>query len=251
MKKILSILTSLTVLTSSLLIISCSNNITNMKYDKKQKDIKKEDNDSKDEKNKSIDNNKTIIDNDSFKSDHNKKQPESKEEKISPDIKQKIQEIQKNVDSKQEHLIKNLTSEIVHKYLWNSFVKQTDKKLLELNNKILKLFNESKIDDIKIEINTLLSESFSVNQKIIEKEKQEITDLLKDIKIENKEQIIAKINSLLIKISTNKFNKEQQQLTNEINKLLSQKQYEQVKRKLIDLISFSVDLKMDKASFIE
>ncbi|QVK07224.1 hypothetical protein [Mycoplasma mycoides] len=249
MKKILSILTSLTVLTSSLLIISCSNNSTNMKDDKKQKDIKKEDNDSKDEKNKSIDNNKTIIDNDSFKSDHNKKQPESKEEKISPDIKQKIQEIQKNVDSKQDHLIKNLTSEIVHKYLWNSFVKQTDKKLSELNNKILKLFNESKIDDIKIEINTLLSESFSVNQKITEK--QEITDLLKEIKIENKEQIIAKINSLLIKISKNEFNKEQEELRNEINKLLSQKQYEQVKRKLIDVISFSVDLKMDKASSIE
>ncbi|QVJ95834.1 hypothetical protein [Mycoplasma mycoides] len=251
MKKILSILTSLTVLTSSLLMISCSNNSANMKDDKKQKDIKKEDNDSKDEKNKSIDNNKTIIDNNSFKSDHNKKQPESKEEKISPDIKQKIQEIQKNVDSKQDYLIKNLASEIVHKYLWNLFAKQTDKKISALNNKILKLFNESKIDDIKIEINTLFSESFSVNQKITEKEKQEITDLLKDIKIENKEQIIAKINSLLIKISTNEFNKEQEQLTNEINKLLSQKQYEQIKRKLIDLVNFSVDLKMDKASFIE
>ncbi|UZK63908.1 hypothetical protein MNF30_02995 [Mycoplasma mycoides subsp. capri] len=249
MKKYISILSCLTILSSSLVVISCKYADSNIKNNEKQNNINKENNSKKDETSKSLSNEKITFDKNPTSSNNlsnqNRSVDELKEikEKVSPEIKQKIQDIETIIKNKQDQLINNLTNELVYKYLLNSFAKEIDKKIVELNTKILKLFDESNLDDIKIKINSLFSESLDDKQKVTDKEKQEITNLLKDVKLENKDKILEKINALLIKISTSEFNKKQEKITNEINQLLLQKEYEQVKKRLIDLLIFSVNSK--------
>ncbi|UZK63909.1 lipoprotein [Mycoplasma mycoides subsp. capri] len=229
MKKIIPMLSFITVLSSSLIVVSCKTDNTNQKI--KEKDNKTE--------TKEIEQKTPNSNSNPSQKDLSKDQPitkEQKDEKID-DFAEKIKkEIEENISKKNKEKIKDYASGIIDKMLKTSFQKDGQKRILELEEKISKLFTESNFDQIKTEINLLFSEAYENNDLFSENVKKKITDILSKVDKKNKKDISEIVNELLAKILEKQFNEESKKRSSEIEKLLNSDSFDKIKEKLFDWI---------------
>ncbi|MDP4040070.1 hypothetical protein [Mycoplasma mycoides] len=220
MNKFLTIISSLLVLTTGITSVSCNKSLSNTITDNTDK----------------IDRNVSNSNSSSSKEQHNPKineEPKDKNkiDKTLSEFENKLDQLIKNKEF--EH-VKNLAFELIFKNSLSLLEKQAEKKIHEINEKILKLFNESNFDQIKAEITTLISNSFN-NSKVTDQQRKEITELLDQVSLENKEKILLKINELFAKVTRSEFQEYQNKLINEIEQLITNKQYEKLKEKILSL----------------
>ncbi|QVJ96710.1 hypothetical protein I7634_02070 [Mycoplasma mycoides subsp. capri] len=220
MNKFLTIISSLLVLTTGITSVSCNKSLSNTKTDNTNKI------------DKNISNNNSSIEN---KQDNPKINEEpkdkNKKDKTLSEFENRLDQLIKNKEF--EH-VKNLAFELIFKNSLSLLEKQAEKKIREINEKILKLFSESNFDQIKAEITTLISNSFN-NSKVTYQQRKEITELLDQVSLENKEKILLKINELFAKVTRSEFQEYQNKLINEIEQLITNKQYEKLKEKILSL----------------
>ncbi|WP_017697846.1 hypothetical protein [Mycoplasma mycoides] len=190
MKKILTLLSFITALSSSLIVVSCKTDNTNQK-------IKEKDNKTDSNKKETETPNNNL--NPSEK-DLPKDQPITKEEKNEKidDFAEKIKkEVKEVLDTKQSSKILGYSASLISKFLQRSSQKQSLEQLTNLENKISKLFDESKFDDVKTEITLLFSDSLDNN--INNNETKKLKELLDKITKDNKELILDTTRELLEK----------------------------------------------------
>ncbi|WP_107670229.1 hypothetical protein [Mycoplasma leachii] len=92
--------------------------------------------------------------------------------------------------------------------LQTSFRKDAQKRILELEEKILKIFNESDFDQIKKEIILLFSEVYEESDPSSENVKKKISDILSRVDKKNRRDIPEIVNDLLSEILEKQFNEE-------------------------------------------
>ncbi|QVK02331.1 lipoprotein [Mycoplasma mycoides subsp. capri] len=236
MKKILTLLSFITVLSSSIIVVSC-------KVDKIEQKIKEKENktDSK-EKDKPSNNSN------SSEQELPKDQPTTKKEKdekidtFAEKIKKEIKEI---LDKKDNSKILEYASGLISKFLQRSSQKQSFEKLTSLESKISKLFDKSDFNEIKKQIILLFSDSLE-NNNAIGNEGQKLKQLLDKVTKENKNLILETTRDLLGKKISNEFEQELKARINEINSLLTEKKYNSVKTKLFDMVDKSAKLEKNK-----
>ncbi|EXU60397.1 hypothetical protein [Mycoplasma mycoides] len=220
MNKFLTIISSLLVLTTGITSVSCNKPVSNTKTN----------NTNKTDKNISNSNSS------SSKEQHNPKI------NIEPNDKNKIDKTLSEFENRLDQLIKNkefgqvksLAFELIFKNYLSPLERQTEKKIREINEKILKLFSESNFNQIKAEITILISNSFN-NNKVTDQQRKEITELLDQVSLENKEKILLKINEVFAKVTRSEIQEYQNKLINEIEQLIANKQYEKLKEKTLSL----------------
>ncbi|QVK03133.1 lipoprotein [Mycoplasma mycoides] len=229
MKKIIPILSFITALSSSLIVVSCKIDNTNQKI--KEKDNKTE---SKETETKRPNSNSN-----SNEKELQKDQPitkEQKDEKIDTFAEKIKKEIEENISKKDKEKIKNYAAGIIDKMLKTSFQKDGQKRILELEEKISRLFTESNFDQIKTEINLLFSEAYEKSDLSSENVKKKITDILSKVDKKNKQDISEIVNDSLAKILEKQFNEESKKKISEIEELLNGDSLDKLKEKLFDWI---------------
>ncbi|WP_434323523.1 hypothetical protein [Mycoplasma capricolum] len=265
MKKFLTILSSIIFLSSSVVVVSCKkpNNSIN-KVEKNKNDfsnvISKEDEKSiltvveKNDYNKSSNNEEHPVTN--FKNnDHNtqkndifkmpkidtisKKEKEEKTDKFVSTLKNQIEDFIKN---KEDEKIKNLATEIVVKKIQKTFNIDAFKKISDLNTEITRAFEKSHSEDLKTQITLIISNSFISEYKFSQEQIKKITELLTQANKDNKEKVLKTFNELVTEILTKQFEEEIKKITSEIDTLISNKKYEDVKNKLIEFIKKTAEL---------
>ncbi|SRX66412.1 hypothetical protein [Mycoplasma mycoides] len=133
----------------------------------------------------------------------------------------------------------------ISKFLQRSSQKQSLEQLTNLENKISKLFDESKFDDVKTEITLLFSNSLE-NSNANDIEVKKLKELLDKVSKENKKVILETTIELLGKKISNEFEQELKTRINEINSLLTKKDYDSIKTKLFDIVDKSAKLEKSK-----
>ncbi|QVJ95832.1 lipoprotein [Mycoplasma mycoides] len=238
MKKILTLLSFITALSSSIIVVSC-------KVDKTEQKIKEKENENKTDS-KEIDkpnNNLKPSDQELPKDQPNTK--EEKNEKID-DFAEKIKkEVKEILDTKESSKILESAAGLISKFLQRSSQKQSLEQLTNLENKISKLFDESKFDDVKTEITLLFSDSLE-NSNANDIEVKKLKELLDKVSKENKKTILETTIELLGKKISNEFEQELKTRINEINSLLTKKDYDSIKTKLFDIVDKSAQLEKSK-----
>ncbi|QVK06349.1 lipoprotein [Mycoplasma mycoides] len=227
MKKILTLLSFITVLSSSIIVVSC-------KVDKTEQKIKEKEN-----KTDSKDKDKSSNNSNSSEQELPKDQPitkKDKNEKIDSFAEQIKKEVEENISNMNKDKIKNYAAGIIDKMLKTSFQKDGQKRISELEEKISRLFAESNFDQIKTEINLLFSQAYEKSDLSLENVKKQITDILSKVDKKNKEDISEIANELLAKILEKQFNEESNKRNSEIEKLLNSNSFDKVKEKLFDWI---------------
>ncbi|QVJ96708.1 lipoprotein [Mycoplasma mycoides subsp. capri] len=236
MKKILTLLSFITAFSSSIIVVSCKTDNTNQKIKEKENKT-----DSKDKDKPSNNSN-------SSEQELPKDQPitkEQKDEKIDSFAEQIKKEIKEVLDTKESSKILGYSASLISKFLQRSSQKQSLEQLTNLENKISKLFDESKFDDVKTEITLLFSNSLE-NSNANGNEAQKLKELLDKVSKENKESILEAIRELLGKKISNEFEQELKTKINEINSLLTKKDYDSIKTKLFDIVDKSAKLEKNK-----
>ncbi|CBW54148.1 Hypothetical protein, predicted lipoprotein [Mycoplasma mycoides subsp. capri LC str. 95010] len=240
MKKILTLLSFITALSSSIIVVSCKTDNTNQKI--KEKDNKNDSNQKPKELEKpngSLNPSEQVLPKD---------QPitkEDKNEKIDSFAEQIKKEVKEVLDTKESSKILGYSASLISKFLQRSSQKQSLEQLTNLENKISKLFDESKFDDVKTEITVLFSDSLE-NSNANGNEAQKLKELLDKVSKENKESILEAIRELLGKKISNEFEQELKTKINEINSLLTKKDYDSIKTKLFDIVDKSAKLEKNK-----
>ncbi|QVK03132.1 lipoprotein [Mycoplasma mycoides] len=238
MKKILTLLSFITVLSSSLIVVSC-------KVDKTEQKIKEKENkaDSNKKETDKPSNNSNSSEQELPKDQANTK--EQKNEKIDDFAEQIKKEVKEVLDTKESSKILGYSAGLISKFLQKSSQKQSLEQLTNLENKISKLFDESKFDDVKAEITVLFSDSLE-NSNANGNEAQKLKELLDKVSKENKESILEDIRELLGKKISNEYEQELKTKINEINSLLTKKDYDSIKTKLFDIVDKSAKLEKNK-----
>ncbi|MDP4040067.1 lipoprotein [Mycoplasma mycoides] len=236
MKKILTLLSFITALSSSLIVISCKTDNTSQKIKEKEN------------KTDSKETDKPSNNSNSSEQELPKDQPNTKEdknEKIDSFAEQIKKEVKEVLDTKESSKILEYSASLISKFLQRSSQKQSLKQLTNLESKISKLFDESKFDDVKTEITVLFSDSLE-NSNANGNEAQKLKELLDKVSKENKESILEAIRELLGKKISNEFEQELKTKINEINSLLTKKDYDRIKTKLFDIVDKSAKLEKSK-----
>ncbi|WFQ93558.1 lipoprotein [Mycoplasma feriruminatoris] len=229
MKKFLTILNSIAALFVTIATISCkkpnvstinktrnNDNVPNNIISRNEKDLRSDDSSKMNDRSTKLDNNSD---------------KKNKQEDITNEFKEQIS---KMIKSREFEQIKNLAQQFIYQNSLNLLERQAEKKIKELNERILKLFSESNFDQIRTEIAILISNNFN-NNKVTEQERKNITELLDQVSEENKDKILTKINELFANIFRNEFKEHQDKLTNEINKLIDNQEYDKLTEKLLSL----------------
>ncbi|ACU78876.1 putative liporotein [synthetic Mycoplasma mycoides JCVI-syn1.0] len=238
MKKILTLLSFITVLSSSLIVVSCKTDNTNQKIKEKENKT-----DSNKKETETPNNNLNPSEKELPKDQPNTK--EDKNEKID-DFAEKIKkELKEVLDTKESSKILESASGLISKFLQRSSQKQSLEQLTNLENKISKLFDESKFDDVKTEITLLFSNSLE-NSNANDIEVKKLKELLDKVSKENKKVILETTIELLGKKISNEFEQELKTRINEINSLLTKKDYDSIKTKLFDIVDKSAKLEKSK-----
>ncbi|SRX61489.1 hypothetical protein MMC68I_00387 [Mycoplasma mycoides subsp. capri] len=200
MKKILTLLSFITVLSSSLIVVSCKTDNTNQKIKEKENKT-----DSNKKETETPNNNLNPSEKELPKDQPNTK--EDKNEKID-DFAEKIKkELKEVLDTKESSKILESASGLISKFLQRSSQKQSLEQLTNLENKISKLFDESKFDDVKTEITLLFSNSLE-NSNANDIEVKKLKELLDKVSKENKKVILETTIELLGKKISNEFEQE-------------------------------------------
>ncbi|QVK07220.1 lipoprotein [Mycoplasma mycoides] len=236
MKKILTLLSFITVLSSSIIVVSC-------KVDKTEQKIKEKENETGSKDKDQPSNNSNSSEQELPKDQPNTK--EDKNEKIDSFAEQIKKEVKEVLDTKESSKILESAAGLISKFLQRSSQKQSLEQLTNLENKISKLFDESKFDDVKAEITVLFSDSLE-NSNANGNEAQKLKELLDKVSKENKESILEAIRELLGKKISNEFEQELKTKINEINSLLTKKDYDSIKTKLFDIVDKSAKLEKSK-----
>ncbi|WP_434323524.1 hypothetical protein [Mycoplasma capricolum] len=265
MKKNLTILTSLGILSTSFVIVSCKKpNNTSIKF--KDKNIEKDLNnklEKSNDKNKDVE---TINSNDtSSLTDINRHKNENtntdlkKQNDTSKDImprKDQLSEKDKEEKTNQfasklkiqvEEMIKKmkddeiiiLSTELNSKIIESTFNNEASRKIADLNNRVAKLFEKPEINNLEVEINLLINDNFDEKQHFTDKEKKKIKEILTNATTkakDNKDKIITDIDQLFTDLLTNEFQKKLKESTDQLKILLSKKEYEKVKEELFKLV---------------
>ncbi|WP_347938167.1 lipoprotein [Mycoplasma feriruminatoris] len=243
MKKFLTILSFLTTLSSSLVVVACKTDKTDQKINEHNKiDNKENDSNSNPKELEKPNNNLNMSEQDLPKDQPNNK--EEKNEKIDEfagEIKKEIEEL---LNKKEKSKILDYASSLISKFLQSSSQKQLLEELNNLESEISKLFDESKIEDIKAKIALLFSES--LDNSTNGNEAQKLKQLLDKVTKENKELILETTRDLLGKKISNEFDQELKTRINEVNSLLEKKDYNGVKTKLFDIVDKSAKLEKNK-----
>ncbi|UKS54171.1 hypothetical protein [Mycoplasma feriruminatoris] len=228
MKKILTLLSFITVLSSSLVLVSCKTTNGNQSINKKI-DVNKEG------KEKSNSNEQELPKDEP--DDKSTDAIEEKKEKTDGFASKLKKELVDHLDKKEKQTIMELASKLFARYLQKSNEHKLPNDLSNLESKISKLFEEEKYDEIKGELTVLFSEGFNKeNNFSSDQVSRKIKDLLDKVEKKNKELILEEIKNLFEKKASKELEEELKSKTNEINSLLSKEQYESVKNKLFDLI---------------
>ncbi|WFQ92714.1 lipoprotein [Mycoplasma feriruminatoris] len=244
MKKFLTILSFLAVLSSSLFVVACKTPRTNQNNIKDNKELNDENNklDKKD--------NNTLNDKDKPQGDQphttpmvSEKEKEKKIDEVVSKIKAEIEEV---VSKKDKEKIKNYAIGFVEEILRKSFGQKGKEKISKLDDKILDLFSKSDFDQIKVEINLLFSEIYGDNYNSKENIKEKLTDLLSGIEKKKEEEILEIVNSLLAETLENEFNFEKKKISDEIEKFLNDNSFEKLKGKLFNILEQAT--KLEKSS---
>ncbi|WP_434328974.1 hypothetical protein [Mycoplasma capricolum] len=265
MKKNLTILTSLGILSTSFVIVSCKKpNNTSKKF--KDKNIEKDLNnklEKSNDKNKDVE---TINSNDtSSLTDINRHKNENtntdlkKQNDTSKDImprKDQLSEKDKEEKTNQfasklkiqvEEMIKKmkddeiiiLSTELNSKIIESTFNNEASRKIADLNNRVAKLFEKPEINNLEVEINLLINDNFDEKQHFTDKEKKKIKEILTNATTkakDNKDKIITDIDQLFTDLLTNEFQKKLKESTDQLKILLSKKEYKKVKEELFKLV---------------
>nr|VZR97903.1 hypothetical protein MF5295_00526 [Mycoplasma feriruminatoris] len=149
------------------------------------------------------------------------------------EYKQKIDKLISEKDNSQIIVFfKDLYSEITQ----DEFNKVNSKKTTEANNKIISLFNENNSENLKSKIDNFINEVFGNDFKWNENDKKKLGELLKQTSNEQKDNVLEKIDQLFLDITGRKTNENAKNAAEEIEYLLTQKQYDEVKQKMYELV---------------
>ncbi|WFQ96048.1 lipoprotein [Mycoplasma feriruminatoris] len=237
MKKNLTFLSFITVLSSSIVLVSCKTSNSNQNINKKIDENKKEERNSSpinEEKEKINPNEEELPKDEPDNKSANTR--EDKKEKTDSFASKLKKELEDHLNKKEKQSIMEFASKLFYRYLQKSNENNLLKDLLELENKISKLFDDDKYDEIKQELTVLFSEGFNKVTDSSEQLSKKIKGLLDKVTRGNKDSILEEIKDLFEKKVSKEFEEELKNKTNEINGLLSKEQYESVRNKLFDLI---------------
>ncbi|WFQ94401.1 hypothetical protein [Mycoplasma feriruminatoris] len=245
MKKFLTILGFLTVLSSSLVVVACKTPGTEQKNNKDNEKLNNK-NDKLDKKDNKTENINTLNDKDSPQADQPHTTPmvseKEKEKKIDEVAKKLKAEIEDIVSKKEKEKIKNYAFGFVEQTLRKTFEQKGKERISKLDSEILDLFSKSNFDQIKVQINLLFSEIHSNNSNSSQNIRVKITDLLSGIEKKEKEEILEIANNFLIEILQNEFNLEKKKINDEIEKLLKDNSFDKLKEKLFSLLKQATEL---------
>nr|VZR97899.1 hypothetical protein MF5295_00524 [Mycoplasma feriruminatoris] len=249
MKKILTILGFLTVLSSSLVIVACKAPRTEQKVKNKEDNLNNNSSSSGNTKSNVDSKDKNIS------SNNNKPQEEQppvssmigeKEKKINEFAEKMKLEVEEFISKREKDKIKNYAFGLIDKILKKSLGEKGQKRISELDDKILLLLSKSDLDQIKAEINLLFSEIYGANTTPLEDVKNKLTDLLSKVDKKEEDEILEIANKLLTEILQNEFNEEMKKISSEIEKLLENNNFSKLKEKIFNLIQEATEL--EKAS---
>ncbi|WP_434342315.1 hypothetical protein [Mycoplasma capricolum] len=263
MKKILNILSFLTIISSALLVVSCKkttiNQISNKndnsstnKQDKNKQDHSNNEKMGENTKNdsdkmnteKTLDNDRMNSQSDQPREESTPRNNDSKENDWSRAIKKEILESLKNNNLDN---LKTLSNSLVQTKGEALISNNIDKKTLEYKTKLTKFSSELKFDEIKKELISSLEESIKKN-KNKQHEHKLLLDQFKDRQLEK--QHIGEIIKLIIDIyRSNLLNELYKELDEKIQKeirefeeIFKRKNKDEIKNKLFDLVDKIVDL---------
>ncbi|WP_434342317.1 hypothetical protein [Mycoplasma capricolum] len=265
MKKNLTILSSLGILSTSFVIVSCKkpNNISIKFKDKNiEKDLnnKLEKNNDKNKDAKTINSNDTLSSNNinrhknennntglKIQNDTSKDIMPRKDQLSEKDKEEKTNQFANKLKIQVEEMIKKmkddeiiiLSTELNSKIIESTFNNEASRKIADLNNRVAKLFEKPDINSLEVEINLLISENFDEKQHFTDKEKKKIKEILANATTkpkENKDKIITDIDQLFTDLLTNEFQKKLKESTDQLKVLLSKKEYKKVKEELFKLV---------------
>ncbi|KKW61482.1 hypothetical protein [Mycoplasma capricolum] len=265
MKKNLTILSSLGILSTSFVIVSCKkpNNISIKFKDKNtEKDLnnklEKSNNKNKDVETINSNDTSSLTDINRHKNENTnadlKKQNDTskdimprKDQLSEKDKEEKTNQFANKLKIQVEEMIKKmkddeiiiLSTELNSKIIESTFNNEASRKIADLNNRVAKLFEKPNINSLDVEINLLISENFDEKQHFTDKEKNKIKEILANATTkpkENKDKIITDIDQLFTDLLTNEFQKKLKESTDQLKILLSKKEYEKVKEELFKLV---------------
>ncbi|QVK06350.1 lipoprotein [Mycoplasma mycoides] len=233
MKKIIPILSFITALSSSLIVVSCKTDNNNQKIKEKENETG-----SNKKEIETPNNNSNPSERDLLKDQPiNKEQKDEKTNNFADKFKKDIKDL---LDKKDDSKIKDYAKDLITKYLQKSSEKQLLNNWFDLEKKIKKWFDESKLDYIKKEITILFSESFNTSSN--NQESRKIKDLLDKVTKENKSGILEEVRNLFGKKVSKELEEELKVKIDEVNNLLSKMQYDTIKSKLFDIVDKTAEL---------
>ncbi|KKW61480.1 hypothetical protein [Mycoplasma capricolum] len=263
MKKILNILSFLTIISSALLVVSCkkttinqiSNKNDNSSTNKQDKNKQDHSNNEKMGENAKNDSDKMntekTLDNDRMNNQSDQPREEStprnngpKENDWSRAIKKEILESLKNNNLDNLKTLLNSLIQTKEETLTSNII---DKKTLEYKNKIIKFSNESNFEEIKKELIDVLENSIKTN-KNKQYEHKLLLDQFKDREIE-KERIDEIIKVIIDIYKSNLSNELYKELDKQIQKVIKEfeeiferKNLDELKNKIFDLVNKIVEI---------
>ncbi|WFQ90228.1 Vmc-like lipoprotein signal peptide domain-containing protein [Mycoplasma feriruminatoris] len=209
------------------------NNYKNNIEDDKKPDMKSNDNMISNNENK---NNLNNDDPNLPKDEPNKKIESYEKEKKAKEYADRLKEkIKKMIANREDEMIGIFSKDLYSNLLQNEFSNESSKKLSSIRNELYELFEKYGIEDLKVQINLLISNNFDAKYKLNNEENKKLKDLLTNISKQNKDKIIEDIDSFLTQILTNESQQKLKSLTDEIAKILAKKEYDKLEKKLFNL----------------
>ncbi|WFQ93559.1 lipoprotein [Mycoplasma feriruminatoris] len=240
MKKILTLLSFITVLSSSFVLVSCKISNTNQSINNKIDETKKEEEKSPSTKEKTNSDEQELPkdepDSKSFDTIEEKKE---KTDIFARGLKKELEDL---LNKKEKESIMGFASKIISTYLQKSNQNKLFKDLSDLENEISKLFEDSNYDEIKTKLTVLFSEGYNSENDSSGKESKKIKDLLDKVEKKNKNSILEEMKDLFEKKVSKESEEESKNKTTKINNLLSKEQYDSVKNELFGLIDIITNL---------
>ncbi|WFQ90227.1 hypothetical protein [Mycoplasma feriruminatoris] len=251
MKKFLTILGSLTILSSSFVLVSCvspksdkkiekndnsnKNNISNEESNSNLKNDSNHKTNSKDKNNSNSNNDDNLMKDEPSKNE--KLSDEEKKTKINDLVKKTKDEISKLIDSSDLNKLKEVIEAIISKNIQKVSESKQSKIDAEFNNNIKKWLGETSIENIQTEFLLFFNEF--IDQSIVVKNINKYKEIFSK---KDKENIVRELQELFANTFREDLERMFNVITTEINKLLTDRQYDKLKEKLFKLIDETAKL---------